>query len=305
MFLSVIMAIAVTTTIKAHVTDTVSFKGLVMTIHCHKRMTLTCRPQRGGYIDSNQVKATHSYKYTSRTEFHTKFAYDKYSETLTHNQVKTSAEVSTSIEYGPASGSAKAGFETEYFNKLMATVKSSQENSHDQVTETTEEYQIEYEPHKAIQLYECVLSVPGEYERVYASPKVQNQSFDIPYDIVVDYSSAVRNLYQIIKECHVGADTGEWGLFNEIANTAYTDYSNPNVVTWRNFLTELSAKLWTGSSDQYSWTVVKNAARGALTKGEPIDQFHFFCSEVKKIDHPSHNDWAWARIIDFANRYDN
>lgn len=304
MFLSVIMAIAISTTIKAQSVDSISFKGLVMTLHCHKVMTLICRPQKAGYIDSNQVKATHSYKYTSRTEFHTKSAFEKYTETLSENRVKTSAEVSASIEYGAASANAKAGFETDYFNKLMSTVKNNEENSRDKIDETTEEYQIEYEPHKAIQLYECVLSVPGEYERIYASPKVANQAFSIPYDIVVDYSNAVRTLYRIIKECHVGTDTGEWEVFNNIANTAYTDYSNDKANVWRKFLTALNTKLWTDADDRGSWTIVKNAA-GGDPKGEPVDQFRFFCSQVRNIEKPSHNDWAWARITDFAKKYDN
>lgn len=304
MFSGVIMAIVLSTAAKAQSVDSVTINGFFKILHCHKVMTLVCQPQRAGYIDSNQIKSSHTYKYTSRTEFHTKTAYEHYSESLTEKRVKTTADLKGSISYGAASASAEAGYETDYLSKLMSTVKTNQENGKDEIKESTEEYQIEYEPHKAIQLYECVVSVPGEYERVYASPKVPNQSWVIPYDIVVDYTNAVHNLFGLIKDLHVGTDAGEWGFFNETANNAFAYYGPDKTGALRSFLVTLKVRTWTNGLDQDSWGTVKTAAAVALGWPQPIDQFRSFCARITQIANVSHNDWAWQKIIDYARNYE-
>src|SRR5579872_5051050 len=146
MFTGVVMAIAISTTANAQHVDSVTYNGLVMTLHCHKDGSIICRPQKAGYIDSNQVKVSHMYKYTAHTEFHSKSAYEKYSETLSEKRVKASAEVSTTIEYEPVSASAKTAYESEYLDKLMTTVKNSQEDAKDESNDVTQEMQIEYGP---------------------------------------------------------------------------------------------------------------------------------------------------------------
>jgi hypothetical protein len=303
MFLSIVMGIAINTTIQAQSVDSVSLKGLILTLHCHKIMTLICREQNMRFIDSNQVKAKHNYKYTSHTEFHAKSAFDKYVGILKEIYVKIDDQILISIEHSTVPANAISGLEADYFNKLMFIIKNKGENAQDKIDENAAYYQVEDQPHKALHLYECVLSVPGEYEIVYASPKVASQTFNIPYDIVIDYSNAARTLYQIIKECHVGEDNGEWSTFNNIANSAYTTYNSDHALIWRNFLSALSTKLPVDGTDQGSWRIVKDAAAGALMKAQPVDQFGFFCSRVRYIVHPSHNFWAWARITDFANKY--
>lgn len=302
MLLSVLVAIAICTIGNAQIRDSVKYDGFNATLYSHKIMTLICRPQTAGYIDSNQIKVTRVYKYTTKTEFHTKAAYEKFTETLNENRLKATAEAKVGFDYGTESGSATVGFESDYFSKLLETVKTISESSKDITNESTDEYNIEYKPNTSIQLYECVVNIPGEYNRVYASPKVSNQKFILPYKITIDYSDALRRLYQVIKDCNVGTDQGEWGFFNNIAGKAFTQYSAEPTNTWNNFLQDL-ATLWTDKEDQGSWSIVKSAAIGALNQKQPINQFRYFCTQLTNIREPSHNDWAWARITDFAKRY--
>jgi hypothetical protein len=304
-FLGVMMVFTIVTTTRAQLVDSISYRGLVMVLHCHKVMNIACREQKAGYIDSNQVKATHISKYVARTEFHAKSAYEKYTEILNDQRVKKAADVSVSVSYGPASGSANASYETEYINKVTTTIRNSGENVQDQIEENMQEFRIEYQPHKAIQLYETVVSIPGEYERIFASPKIADAMLILPYEIVVDYSNPVRSLYKIIKECNVGSDTGEWSLFNQIADQAFNSFNMGKDAVLSNFLNRLKNELWVSSSDQYSWTVVKGAANAAVGQRQPVNQFLFFCSQLGKIEHPSHNDWAWARIVSYANNFNN
>lgn len=308
-FLSLLVAVAISTTIKAQTKeaqpgDSVKYNGFIVTVLSHKMLTIVCRPQIMGYIDSSQSDVTHNIKYSSKVEFHTKNAYEQYTETLTENKVKTSVDATVSFDYGTESGSVSAGFETDYFNKLLTTIKSTSENSTDKIEDYSVDYAIKYEPHKSIELYECVETIPGEYERTYTWHKVDNQKLIIPYKVIIDYSTAVRKLYEIIKGCNVGTDTGEWSKFNQIAAIAFSDYENPPLVTWKNFLTSLSTELWTGAEDQGSWSIVKNAAADALKRKEPFNQFRHFCADVTAISDPSHNDWAWKEITDFAKQYE-
>ncbi|MES2111047.1 MAG: hypothetical protein V4577_19995 [Bacteroidota bacterium] len=305
MFLSVLMAVVMSTAIKAQTIDTVTFNGFTMVLHGHKVMKLVCRPQRGGYIDSSQVKVSHSYTYASRTEFYTETAIQKYTEAFTEKKVKITADVSVKAEYGPASGEASAGLETDYTDRLTQSITSTNKEHKDVIQIDSETYKVEYEPHKAIQLYECVVSVAGEYQRIYASPKVPNKTFNIPYTIVIDYSNAPRALYQIIQSCNAGTDTGEWSTFNNIGYQAYTNYTGRPVNIWTTFLTSLRDRLWTDGSDQDSWAILKNAAINALGQKDAANQLRIFCSQVKGIYQPAHNEKEWGRVTDFARRYDN
>jgi hypothetical protein len=309
MLLCAIIAVAVSTTVNAQEAPkpSITYHGLNLTLNCQKKMTLICRQQTSGYIDSNQISASHKYTYTSKTEFHTKNAVETFRETLSENRLKFSASASTTFDYGAGSGEAKAGFESDYFNKLQASVKTNSEQMQDLVTSEESTFDVAYKPGTAIQLYECVISVPGEYERVYASPKVPNQTKWINYTINFDYTNPIRDFYKTVKETSVGADTGEWSELNGIANEAYTQYGDSDeqkVAIWKKFLTELATKLWTDGSDQGSWAILKNAANSALQQKEPVNQLRYFCSQVKNIQNPSHNDWAWARITNFAKEYD-
>lgn len=300
------VAIAICTTVKAQreqPSDSVHYKGFIATVLAHKTLTIVCRPQVVGYIDSNQSDVTHNTKYSSKVQFQTKNAYEQYKETLNENRVKTSVEANVSFDYGTESGSITAGFETDYFNKLFNTVKTSSENLTDKIEDYSVDYTVKYDPHKSIELYECVETVPGEYERTFSWHKVDNQKINIPYKIIIDYSIPVRRLYEIIKGCNVGTDAGEWGVFNAFANTAFSSYETSPLDTWKNFLSGLSNTLWTDAEDQGSWSIVKNAATEALKFKEPINQFRYFCAQLTNIRDPSHNDWAWQRITDFAAKY--
>lgn len=304
MFLSALVAVVMSTAIKAQTIDSVTYSGLKMILHGHKEMNLVCRPQRGGYIDSNQVKVSHNYTFVNRTEFYTETAIKKYTQTLNESNVKATAEVSVSAEYEGVSGGVSGGLETDYTDKLTQSVTSTNKEHKDIIQIDSETYKVDYEPHKSIQLYECVVSVPGEYQRVYASPKVPNKKFKIPYRIIVDYSKATLSLYQIIQNCNAGSDTGEWGFFNNIGTNATTSfYSNPAKI-WTTFLVSLKG-LWTDGSDRDSWSILRNAAINALGQKEAINQFRLFCSQVKNIDRPAHNEKEWGRITGFARQYNN
>jgi hypothetical protein len=276
-------------------TDAISYSGFIVKIPYSKTVTKECRKVRDGYFPPEAAGGHYKVKRKDGEKLHTRQLVEHFKSTVREESLKYTASVKMTAKFGDIGGEASAGMENTYASQIKTNINKTNESIHDINSEVETEQEFTVQPGKALQLYEVVEKVGEDYERVYASEKVESTIKTLNYTIEYDYSYAPKALFAEISTMDPSNDHDEWAVFRKAAKEA-NESSDGTYAAWTKFLTDLKNGIYTTGEDQGSWAILRAAAIDALKKPNGIAQFRVFCAGIRTIEHPSKNVDYWASI---------